>query len=152
MAARRLPSNSQKLITNLFYGEKGSLIPTTERRQRKKDLFQKSSHNGTRTRERDFSEKTIATTSRRCRRDRYWFPNTSLAVPPCFEFCAKLKEKKKRKGKKKIAIITNFLRLLSKKKNSQHQSLNPWRRRYRNRFVLWIVSYNKFFFSENYSS
>lgn len=61
MAARRQPSNSQKLITNLFHGEKGrfslsrslslSLLATVKRRQRKKELFQKSSHNGIKTRE-----------------------------------------------------------------------------------------------------
>lgn len=115
VAARRLPSNSQKLITNLFYGEKGSLIPTTGRRQRKKDLFQKSSHNGTRTR--DFSEETTAAaTSRRCRRDRYWLFNASYASTLTRILRGNEKQME-------IVLVTNLLRCDTRYKQYERENL-----------------------------
>lgn len=73
VAARRLASNSQKLITNLFHGGKGSAVRTAGQRQRKKELLRESSHNGTGTRA--FLEKTRAQSCvsfHRCPIDSRW--------------------------------------------------------------------------------
>jgi len=69
VAARRLPSNSQKLITNLFYGEKGSLMPHDSAETKGKgsvsEIVAQWNENAILVRENN----RRAATSRRCRPD-----------------------------------------------------------------------------------